>query len=66
MYLESYHYAGRGGEAPILKIAKAGAVPGGSSRLFDIYSNHFDILWKLSTPIAEQRSVLSAVAREAS
>jgi len=51
MYLESYHYAGRGGEAPILKIAKSGAVPGGSSRLFEIYSKHFDNVWALAVPI---------------
>jgi hypothetical protein len=53
MFLESYHYAGRGGEAPILKISKATGRSAGSSRLFEIYASHFAILWDVTaSPIS--------------
>lgn len=48
MFLESYHYAGRGGEAPILKISAGTTRSGKRSRLFEIYTRHFDVLWNLS------------------
>jgi len=52
MFLESYHYAGRGGEAPILRISKTTHGSEVNTRLFDIYVNHFEILWKHSTQLA--------------
>lgn len=51
MFLESYHYAGRGGEAPIMKVAQMTKGSEDSSRLFAIYVNHFNILWRLATPL---------------
>jgi hypothetical protein len=46
MFMESYHYAGRGGEAPMLKIALHPSRGSSSlSRLFQIYVRHFDALW---------------------
>jgi hypothetical protein len=54
MFLESYHYAGRGGEAPIMKISEAARGSGRSSRLFDIYAEHFNRLWHLAQPVPKQ------------
>jgi hypothetical protein len=51
MFLESYHYSGRGGEAPILRISRTTQGSEHNTRLFDIYNNHFEILWRLSTPL---------------
>jgi hypothetical protein len=48
MFLESYHYAGRGGESPILRISKNSRGSEKSTRLFDIYKTHFDVLWENS------------------
>ena len=49
MFLESYHYAGRGGEAPILQIDRStSAASKDASRLFRIYSDHFQVLWEIS------------------
>lgn len=41
MYVENYHLAGRGGEAPVLKIARHRRDRQGDSRLFQIYDGHF-------------------------
>lgn len=47
MFMESYHYAGRGGEAPMLKIALHPSRGSSSlSNLFQIYRRHFDALWR--------------------
>jgi len=47
MFLESYHYAGRGGEAPILKITGM-PPPSDHCKLFEIYLKHFDVLWRIA------------------
>ncbi|HXH89945.1 MAG TPA: hypothetical protein VNN25_00075 [Thermoanaerobaculia bacterium] len=51
MFLESYHYAGRGGESPIMKIAQTTKGSQDNSRLFSIYMKHFNILCGLATPL---------------
>lgn len=51
MFLESYHYAGRGGEAPILRISKKSRGSDKNTRLFDIYQEHFDVLWSNSVSL---------------
>lgn len=47
MFLESYHYAGRGGESPILRIAKSTSSTADGNHLFNIYARHFNVLWSL-------------------
>ena len=47
MFLENYHNAGRGGEAPVLKIARLRSESGEESRLFEIYRHHFEVMWQL-------------------
>ena len=48
MFLESYHYAGRGGEAPVLKIGRHSGDSRETTSLFRIYENHFKVMKKLS------------------
>lgn len=62
MYQESYHYAGRGGEAPILRIAKNTGNEVKNSRLFDIYERHFNVLWQLGKPLLSQPPLIKLAA----
>lgn len=55
MFVEPYHYAGRGGEAPMMRISAQASTSGPiiaqtstsgpTSRLFSIYQQHFKALW---------------------
>ncbi|MBN1805357.1 MAG: hypothetical protein JW837_08915 [Sedimentisphaerales bacterium] len=52
MFVENYHLAGRGGEAPILSVAKLKRQSeSDTSRLYEIYSGHFIAMKKLSEQI---------------
>lgn len=44
LYLETYHLAGRGGEAPVFRIVRRGSDQT-TTRLFKIYEDHFDVIW---------------------
>ena len=48
MFLESYHNAGRGGEAPVLKIGRLSGESHHATSLFRIYENHFRVMRKFS------------------
>jgi hypothetical protein len=49
MFLESYHNAGRGGESPVLKIARNSGDSPETTSLFRIYESHFKVMNALST-----------------
>jgi hypothetical protein len=52
MFVESYHMAGRGGEAPILRVSRCKRqTMGEESKLFKIYSGHYDSVIEMSTRI---------------
>jgi len=48
MFLENYHDAGRGGEAPVLKIGRFSGESGDTTSLFRIYENHFEVVKSFS------------------
>ena len=48
MFLESYHNAGRGGEAPVLKIGRLSGESHHATSLFRIYENHFKVMRRFS------------------
>jgi hypothetical protein len=48
MFLESYHYAGRGGESPVLEIKRHSGKSRETTSLFRIYENHFRVMRRLS------------------
>ena len=48
MFLESYHNAGRGGEAPVLKIGRYSGETAETTSLFRIYENHFKVMKSVS------------------
>lgn len=54
MFLETYHNAGRGGEAPMLKIARHSGDSPDDTSLFKIYQKHFDKMRELSRDRAEE------------
>lgn len=52
MFVENYHLAGRGGEAPILSVGKLKRQSeSDTSRLYEIYSGHFESMKVLSDQI---------------
>ncbi len=52
MFIENYHLAGRGGEAPILRVTKLKRQSiSERSRLYEIYSGHFEAMKKISEEI---------------
>jgi hypothetical protein len=54
MFVENYHLAGRGGEAPILRVAKLKRQSAtDTSRLYEIYSGHFEAIKHLAEEILE-------------
>jgi hypothetical protein len=54
MFLESYHNAGRGGEAPVLKIGRLSGESRETTSLFRIYENHFKVMRSLSRDRASE------------
>ena len=54
MFVENYHLAGRGGEAPILRVTKAmRQAVGTTSKLYEIYDGHFEAMRSLSAQMPE-------------
>lgn len=61
MFLENYNYKGRGGESPVMRISKYR--PGRQSepsRLYEVYSKHFESVW--DNPLAERADEAELVA----
>jgi hypothetical protein len=54
MFLETYHNAGRGGEAPMLKIARHSGDSPEHTSLFKIYEKHFEKMRELSRDRANE------------
>jgi hypothetical protein len=48
MFLESYHNAGRGGESPVLKIARQSGEGASTTSLYKIYEDHYKVMEGLS------------------
>jgi len=65
MFIENYHLAGRGGEAPILRVAKykkQGSKE--TSKLFQIFMGHFDSVISMSDPITSECCTVDSVKTE--
>jgi len=58
MFIENYHLAGRGGEAPILRVARyRNHSTKEESRLFKIFMGHFETVRDMSTPLIDEAEV---------
>ena len=55
LFLENYHNAGRGGESPVLKVARWNRESSEPTTLFKIYERHFKVMYDNASDLAEKK-----------